>query len=86
MGTQEKKPKQTQTSAILEHLMQYGKITSIEAFERYGATRLSAIIFRLRKNYGYTINTRMETGKNRFGETVQYGIYELIGGKQNADN
>ena len=74
------KPKRTQTSAILEHLKQYGNITSIEAFERYGATRLSAIVYRLRRDYGLTINTRMETGKNRYGETVQYGVYELIGG------
>lgn len=72
---------ETQTAAVLNYLIEHGSITSIQAFEMFGATRLSAIIFRLRKAYGYTINTRMETGKNRYGEPTQYGVYELIGDK-----
>ncbi len=36
---------------VLEHLKEYGSITSWEAIEKYGATRLSAIIYNIRKNY-----------------------------------
>ena len=38
----------TQTDVILEHLKNYGTITSMEAFDLYGVTRLAAIIYRLR--------------------------------------
>lgn len=41
--------KLTQTNEVLEHLKTHGTITSIEAIMQYGATRLSAIIFDLRK-------------------------------------
>lgn len=69
--------KMTQTQAIINHLLKYGTITSMQAFELYGATRLSAIIFNL-KQRGYYIITRMVDGKNRFGEDVRYGEYKLI--------
>lgn len=36
---------------VLEHLKEYGSITSWEAIEKYGATRLSAIIYNIRKNH-----------------------------------
>lgn len=39
------------TEQVLEHLQQNGSITSWEAIKKYGATRLSAIIYNLRKNY-----------------------------------
>ena len=35
------------TEKVLEHLKEYGTITSLEAIDLYGATRLSAIIFNL---------------------------------------
>ncbi len=39
------------TEKVLKHLKKYGRITSTDAFEKYNATRLSAIIFELRKHY-----------------------------------
>ena len=66
-----------QTEAIYNHLCEKGSITSMEAFEKYGATRLSAIIFRLRKDYGKDIETRDITIKNRFGENCTFAKYVL---------
>ena len=40
--------KTTKTQLVKSHLLERGKITSWEAIENYGATRLSAIIFNLR--------------------------------------
>ena len=51
-------------------------ISSIEAFERFGATRLSSIIFVLRKEY--KIESTECEDKNRFGEKVRYVRYKLI--------
>ena len=44
------------TGRVFQHLKDNEGITSKEAFELYGATRLSAIIFNLRKA-GYKINS-----------------------------
>lgn len=60
---------------VLEHLKTYGTITSMEAIDNYGATRLSAIIFNLRKKYN--ISTIMTDGVDRYGNASRYGIYKL---------
>jgi len=65
---------------ILNHLIRYGGLTSKEAFERYGITRLSARIKELRE-MGYDIKTFMEEGENRYGEAVRYGRYVLMNNK-----
>ena len=64
---------------VREHLLEHGSITSWEAINLYGATRLSAIIFDLRKTM--IINTEMEIGEDRFGNTTQYARYWYIGGQ-----
>ena len=69
--------KMTQTQAIISHLVKYGSITSMEAFEKYGATRLSSIIFTLRKR-GYMIINKDHETTNRFGGKVNYAEYKLI--------
>ena len=45
-----------QKEAVLYHLKQFQTITSLEAIKEYGATRLSGIIFQLRKD-GYNIQS-----------------------------
>lgn len=74
---------ETQTSMLLKHLKQYGSITSMEAFELYGITRLSAKIFCLREQ-GYDIQTKSKTYTNRYGRKVAYARYEF-GGDTNED-
>lgn len=64
------------TQMVLEHLKNYNSITSMEAFQKYGATRLSAIIFNLRKQ-GYDIRNKWETGIDRFGNKTEFVRYEL---------
>lgn len=76
--------RKTQTSEILNYMKKHDKgITSMQAFDMFGATRLSAIIFMLRKKYD--IETIIEEGTNRYGGTVQYARYVLKGElKENA--
>ena len=66
----------SQKERILNHLKRYGSITSWESFEMYGATRLSAIIFNLKKD-GYEFNEEWIKRKNRFGEQVEFKKYIL---------
>lgn len=66
----------TKTKQVLNHLKQYGSITSLEAIDMYGATRLSAIIFKLR-NHGYDIETIKMPFTDRYGNHSVYGKYVL---------
>ena len=63
---------------VKEHLLEHGSITSWEAIQNYGATRLSAIVFNLRKQ-GYDIRTIMREETDRYGNTCQYANYVLKG-------
>lgn len=69
--------KKSQTSAIITHLRKYKKITSMEAIKKYGATRLSGIIYVL-KERGFGIETEMVQCKNRYGRITNYAIYHLV--------
>lgn len=70
--------KYSQRKAILEHLKNNSVgITSIEAFNLYGITRLSSIIHNLRKE-GHIIVSNELTTTNRYGHTVRYSRYTLI--------
>lgn len=66
------------TLAVKNHLEKKGHITSLEAIERYGATRLSAIIYNLRHNYGMEIGNKSNKIKDRFGNTCIFDTYILL--------
>lgn len=68
--------KTSQISEVIKHLRKYKSITSLEAIELYGATRLSSIIYILRDK-GFGIETEMTQGKNRYGHVTNYAIYRL---------
>lgn len=79
----EKKLKKNQTTEVLNYLMKHKKgITSIDAFEKFGVTRLSAIIYNLRHNHGFDIGVENEKCKNRYGDTTVFARYKLIGIKK----
>ena len=66
----------TKTSEVLGYLKEHGSITSMEAIERFGATRLSSIIFNLRHR-GYEIETVTKGTVDRYGHAVNYAKYVL---------
>lgn len=66
------------TTAVLQWLKANASISSMEAFESFGATRLSDNIFKLRKR-GYDIETVMCEGRDRFGNQVRFARYYLRG-------
>ena len=67
---------ENQRKAVLNHLREYGSITSMQAFELYGITRLSSIIHHFRKA-GTNIQTIMTDGKTRYGNSCKYAKYIL---------
>lgn len=68
---------------VLDYIMEFGSITSMEAFKDLGCTRLSEYIRQLRETM--TIDDEWESTINRFGEKVEYKRY-FIGGKDEATN
>lgn len=68
---------------VLDYIMQFGSITTKQAFEDLGCTRLSEYIRQLRKEM--TIDDEWETGINRFGEKVEFKRY-FIGGNNESTN
>ena len=67
---------ETKTQQVKEHLIRKGKITSWDAIMLYRATRLSAIIFNLRKR-GYIIKDNWQEKIDKNGNKSRYVIYEL---------
>ena len=61
---------------VKEWLLRYGTITSWEAIEAFGCTRLPVYISKLRKS-GWEIETKLHDGKDRFGEKTHYARYHL---------
>lgn len=64
----------TQCEQVLNYIKIFGSISSMEAFQDLGITRLSARIWELR-NEGYVFDETNETHKNRFGKLVTYKRY-----------
>ncbi len=66
----------TKHAQVRSHLLQNGSITSWEAIDYYGATRLSAIIYRLRNN-GYDIESIPLSALDRNNNTSNFVRYVL---------
>ena len=64
------------TKAVLDWLKTHASISSMEAIQSFGATRLRAIIFNLRKR-GYNIETVKCEGTDRFGNKMTFARYYL---------
>lgn len=66
----------TQKEQILNHLQDGKAITSLEAWQEYGISRLSNIIFKLRGE-GYDIKSKLMKTMNRFGATCWVSKYVM---------
>jgi len=66
----------SKTKLVQTHLLKKKSITSWEAIELYGATRLSAIIFSLR-DAKWDIVTKPTTAKDRFDNEITFAKYVL---------
>lgn len=67
------------TAKVKNHLIRYGSITQMEANKLYGITRLSDVIYKLKRKYPDMVieTVNYYNGKDRFGQSLQYGRYFL---------
>lgn len=66
----------TQCKRIVQYCKDFGSITTLQAFQDLGVTRLASRINDL-KNQGYAIESEFVSGKNRYGEAVSYKKYMI---------
>ena len=65
---------------VLNYMLKFGSITTKQAFEDLGCTRLSEYIRRLRTRM--TIEDEIITGINRYGEKVFWKKYFIKEGEK----
>jgi hypothetical protein len=68
----------THTFRVLQWLKKGQSITSWQAIEEFGCTRLSDVIYRLKNDYNLTIMDEMIPVTNRNGKVVRVARYKLI--------
>ena len=71
----------TTQNRVFEYLMQFGSITSLQAFTDLGESRLSARVFELRER-GVKIDSEMIEVENRFHEKRHVKRYFIAGGRK----
>lgn len=69
----------TQCEKILNYIKSNGSITPLDALREFGCMRLASRITDI-KAQGYDIISKLESNKNRYGDTVRYARYTLKGG------
>lgn len=71
-------PFNTHTFKVAQWLKSGKSITSWQAFDLFGCTRLADVIYRLKNIHGFSIKDEMLSVKNRNGRTVKIAKYQLI--------
>lgn len=75
MANKDKKP--TQCERVIQYIKDFGFITTWQAYQELGVTRLASRIFDL-KEQGYIFSKKRVTTKNRYGDNVSYDEYRLV--------
>lgn len=64
----------TQKEMVIDFIMENGSITTWQAFEEFGITRLAARIADIRKD-GHEVHSETVQTKNRYGKPSHYTRY-----------
>lgn len=62
---------------VFDYIVEFGSITTLQAFVDLGESRLSAMIFELKKKGVHIIGER-KTVKNRYGENRSIKEYRIV--------
>lgn len=69
--------KRTQADRILDYMREFGGITTMDAFNDLGVTRLSARIYEIINDYEIPVKKERMERLNRYGEKVRFDRYML---------
>lgn len=76
--------KPTQNERILQYMNDFGSITQMDALQDLGVMRLASRISDLRR-LGYSIESRVESTRNRYGEKCYIKRYSLKEGAESGN-
>lgn len=68
--------KASQKEMVYKYLKTHSGITSLEAYDKFGITRLASVIFKLRQD-GHPISSESIKVKNRYGVSCTVAKYAL---------
>lgn len=71
------KKRKCQKSAVLDYMKQGHTLTTIEASDKFGCTRLAARISDYRKE-GYSFAEEWVSGETRYGTPTRFKRYKLV--------
>ena len=71
----------THEGRLIDYLEKFGSITSLQAIQDLGNTRLSGTIYILKRK-GYSFKTESVSVPNRFGGKTTVAKYYLLNNKQ----
>lgn len=69
--------KDTQVRRVLRFMREHGSITSLQAIDAFGCTRLAAVIHTIRHVWHIDIEMEMVEVPNRYGETCRVARYKF---------
>ncbi len=75
----------TQNERVIAYIDEFGSITSKEAFDMIGVTRLASRICDLTKQ-GYRFERKFESADNRYGDKVRFTRYSFAGDGDGSEN
>ena len=67
----------TQADRVVDFMQKNGSISSLEAIQELGVTRLAACIYKLKRN-GLEIAKETAKSVNRYGEKVYFARYRIV--------
>lgn len=66
-----------QNRQIANHLTRHGRLTPLEALNKYGVMRLGARIWELKREHGMAITRVLKTVRTRSGDVTRVAEYRL---------
>ena len=67
----------SQKQRVIKYIKDFGSITTFQAYSDLGVTRLSAVMYNIKKD-GIKVKTETGKAKNRYGEDTHFAIYSFI--------
>ena len=70
---------------VVDYILQYGSITTLDAFRDLGITKLATVVSNMKSKYGLKFYQHLDYNMNRFGEICHYMRYWLDFDKYTKD-
>ena len=67
----------SQKQRVIKYIKDFGSITTFQAYSDLGVTRLSAVMYNIKKD-GIKVKTETGKAKNRYGDSTCFARYSFV--------